>query len=162
MHSEVNIVVYYPLERGQLVLRADSDWDADITAVTVDGHRFEFVVATEKPFLYFKPVIHDGNQMLWSQGDDYLAIATDGRPREIYPYFQPEEHCSACELIEIESRLCEGLHRFRVFHPPGYDENVLKRYPVLYMHDGQTLFFPRRYSRASTGRSPKPCRRSTR
>src|SRR6185369_11926137 len=25
---------------------------------------------------------------------------------------------------------------------PGYDENTLKRYPVLYMHDGSNLFFP--------------------
>jgi predicted alpha/beta superfamily hydrolase len=32
-------------------------------------------------------------------------------------------------------------HRFRVFLPPGYHENTLKKYPVLYMHDGQNLFF---------------------
>jgi hypothetical protein len=31
-------------------------------------------------------------------------------------------------------------HRFRVFLPPGYHENTLKRYPVLYMHDGHNLF----------------------
>ncbi len=31
-------------------------------------------------------------------------------------------------------------HRFRVFLPPGYHENTLKRYPVLYMHDGNNLF----------------------
>jgi len=34
-----------------------------------------------------------------------------------------------------------GEHRFRVFLPPGYHENTLKRYPVLYMHDGHNLFF---------------------
>jgi predicted alpha/beta superfamily hydrolase len=32
-------------------------------------------------------------------------------------------------------------HRFRVFLPPGYYENTLKKYPVLYMHDGRNLFF---------------------
>src|ERR1041385_4248201 len=31
-------------------------------------------------------------------------------------------------------------HRFRVFLPPGYHENTLKEYPVLYMHDGHNLF----------------------
>jgi predicted alpha/beta superfamily hydrolase len=31
-------------------------------------------------------------------------------------------------------------HRFRVFLPPGYQESTLKKYPVLYMHDGQNLF----------------------
>jgi len=34
-----------------------------------------------------------------------------------------------------------GEHRFRVFLPPGYHENTLERYPVLYMHDGHNLFF---------------------
>ncbi|MHC1737648.1 MAG: alpha/beta hydrolase-fold protein [Ignavibacteriaceae bacterium] len=29
-----------------------------------------------------------------------------------------------------------------VWLPPGYHENTLKRYPVLYMHDGQNLFDP--------------------
>jgi predicted alpha/beta superfamily hydrolase len=32
-------------------------------------------------------------------------------------------------------------HRFRVFLPPSYYENTLKKYPVLYMHDGHNLFF---------------------
>jgi predicted alpha/beta superfamily hydrolase len=32
--------------------------------------------------------------------------------------------------------------KYRVYLPPGYDENTLKRYPVLYMHDGSNLFFP--------------------
>jgi len=29
-----------------------------------------------------------------------------------------------------------------VWLPPGYDENPTKKYPVLYMHDGQNLFDP--------------------
>ncbi len=29
-----------------------------------------------------------------------------------------------------------------MFLPPGYDENTLHRYPVLYMNDGHNLFFP--------------------
>jgi predicted alpha/beta superfamily hydrolase len=32
-------------------------------------------------------------------------------------------------------------HRFRVLLLPGYYENTLKKYPVLYMHDGHNLFF---------------------
>ena len=28
------------------------------------------------------------------------------------------------------------------FLPPGYRENHLERYPVLYMHDGKNLFLP--------------------
>jgi len=32
---------------------------------------------------------------------------------------------------------------FFVWLPPGYDEHVLKNYPVLYMHDGQNLIDPK-------------------
>ncbi|UUZ57297.1 hypothetical protein LP419_27405 [Massilia sp. H-1] len=30
--------------------------------------------------------------------------------------------------------------QLRIYLPPSYDENPAKRYPVLYMHDGQNLF----------------------
>jgi len=32
--------------------------------------------------------------------------------------------------------------KLRIYLPPGYAENTKKRYPVLYMHDGQNLFDP--------------------
>ena len=35
-----------------------------------------------------------------------------------------------------------GELSYRVFVPPGYDENTLARFPVVYMADGQNLFFP--------------------
>jgi predicted alpha/beta superfamily hydrolase len=31
-----------------------------------------------------------------------------------------------------------------VWLPPGYDQQPARRYPVLYMHDGQNVFFPKR------------------
>lgn len=33
-----------------------------------------------------------------------------------------------------------------VWLPPGYDRDQSRRYPVLYMHDGQNVFFPKRSS----------------
>jgi predicted alpha/beta superfamily hydrolase len=127
----MQVSVHYPAGRGDIRLRTDLDWDRDVAPVAVDGTRADFDVACEKPFLYFKPRLGE----TWSQGDNYLAIAPSSRI-EIYPHFEPELHCNACEVTELAG------HRFRVFHPPGYDENTLKRYPVLYMHDGQNLFFP--------------------
>ncbi len=132
----MKISVHYPLAKGELLLRTDADWDVDLAPLSVDGHRFDFDIATDRPFVYFKPLLRDANEVVWAQGDNYLAITTDASAREIYPHFRVEEHCGACEVSEISG------HRFRVFHPPGYDENVVKRYPVLYMHDGQNLFFP--------------------
>lgn len=34
----------------------------------------------------------------------------------------------------------EANRRITVYLPPGYDESADRRYPVLYMHDGQNLF----------------------
>jgi enterochelin esterase-like enzyme len=47
-------------------------------------------------------------------------------------------------LHEFRSRFFRNTRFLRVWLPPGYDssENSLKRYPVLYLNDGQNLFEP--------------------
>src|SRR5881296_2307679 len=69
------------------------------------------------------------------------AAATSGAPIEVHPYFREDTHCSVCELMPPLASASGREHRFRVFLPPGYYENTLKKYPVLYMHDGHNLFF---------------------
>jgi len=59
---------------------------------------------------------------------------------EVHPYFREDTRCSICELMPALTSPAGTEHRFRVFLPPGYHENTLKRYPVLYMHDGNNLF----------------------
>jgi predicted alpha/beta superfamily hydrolase len=44
---------------------------------------------------------------------------------------------------EIYSRIMDIRRDFFVWLPPAYDENVSRRYPVLYMHDGQNLIDPK-------------------
>mgnify|MGYP001545184107 CR=1 FL=1 len=41
---------------------------------------------------------------------------------------------------KVRSRFLESEHDVIVYLPPGYDEDVERRYPVLYMQDGQNLF----------------------
>lgn len=47
-------------------------------------------------------------------------------------------------LHEFRSRIFKNIRFLRVWLPPGYDdgENGGKRYPVLYLNDGQNLFEP--------------------
>ena len=45
-------------------------------------------------------------------------------------------------LVELPSQLLGRAHRIRAYLPPGYDENTLAEYPVVFMQDGQNLFFP--------------------
>ncbi|MCW9094493.1 MAG: esterase family protein, partial [Ignavibacteriaceae bacterium] len=44
---------------------------------------------------------------------------------------------------ENYSRIMDTKRDFFVWLPPAYDENVSRRYPVLYMHDGQNLIDPK-------------------
>jgi len=139
------IRVRYPLEGERISLRGETAWSRDVEAeeVSADGTTFDFRLPLRGAFGYFKPVLHgpDGSER-WSVGSNYLAVAGgEDRVREIYPHFRQDDLCSVCELRELACA-SGSRHTFRVFYPPGYAENTLKRYPVVYMHDGQNLFFP--------------------
>lgn len=141
--QKVGIRIHYP-GGSRIVLRTDSDWNCDIapTAVSANGTCSEFVVPTSSPFLYFKPVRRERDSESWSVGHNYLATSTASEPLDVYPIFAVDAHCSACDLRELVDERNGRRHAYRVFYPPGYDENTLQRYPVLYMQDGQNLFFP--------------------
>lgn len=158
MHKQL-IRVIYPTDGARIALRTEHDWDTNIEAMGQNGRAvagigdsnrsndsrtvcaWEFLIETERPYFYFKPVLlrEDGAQ--WSRGENFLAVATSGAPLEVHPYFREDTHCSVCELMPPLASASGREHRFRVFLPPGYYENTLKKYPVLYMHDGHNLFF---------------------
>lgn len=134
------IRVIYPQDAGRIVLRTDDDWNMDVEAVSRRGSITKFQIQTERPYFYFKPMLLRDGVTMWSRGENCLAVATSGAPLEIYPFFREDTHCSVCELMPALASPSGVEHRFRVFLPPGYHENTLKRYPVLYMHDGHNLF----------------------
>jgi enterochelin esterase-like enzyme len=134
-------VIRYPLADGRLVLRTDSDWTRDMAPAGIAGQdRFEFEWPADRPFGYFKPVIVGAGPDRWAVGPNSLTIA--GQPAVTYPYFAAHARCAECEIREIKDDSGQVVQRFRAFYPPGYFENTLQRYPVLYMQDGQNLFFP--------------------
>jgi predicted alpha/beta superfamily hydrolase len=47
-------------------------------------------------------------------------------------------------FVEFQQAADIGQVQVTVWLPPGYDREVKRRYPVLYMHDGQNVFFPKR------------------
>ena len=71
--------------------------------------------------------------------------------------FREDTHCSVCELMPPLASPLGAEHRFRVFLPPGYHENTLKKYPVLYMHDGHNLFSQGRSVSSATHGGPTKC-----
>ncbi|UQA58520.1 alpha/beta hydrolase [Polyangium aurulentum] len=139
------VKVHHPQTDGTIVLRADVDWERDIEAKSrsEDGTVWEFEVHTDATFFYFKPCIRDASgDLRWSVGSNYLAVTTTSDAREIYPHFFGESHGTITPPFDVPEPLVGGTRRVRVYLPPGYDENTLKRYPILYMHDGANLFFP--------------------
>lgn len=139
----MKIIVHYPPVEGHVALRTDADWDADIPAdaVSADGTAHEFTVEPQSSYLYFKPVLVRDARVHWARGNNYLALRHLAGDREIWPYFVADEHCNACEVKTLTDESSGADVHYRVFHPPGYAENTLKRYPVLYLQDGQNVFF---------------------
>lgn len=135
----MRISVTYPLTSGQIVLRTAADWDHDLLPVKVVGHTAWFEVSLPKPTLELKPVIVDGAQATWSKGANYVLSRHEPDP-DIWPYFFGAERGQVSDVMRVEY---EGAtHAVRIYYPPGYDDNTLRSYPVLYMQDGQNLFFP--------------------
>ena len=137
--------VRYPAGRGQMVLRSELDWDKDVPPLSVsnDGETSTFALEARKPFLYFKPVLktpHAGAR--WAVGANSLLTMTTEDVADVFPHFDTPETGAFSPVIERDSAILGRKHLLRVYLPPGYDENTLRRYPVLYMQDGKNLFFP--------------------
>lgn len=142
--TERVVRVYYPVTDGRIVLRCDSNWDADIEAngASNDAQCTEFRLKLDAPFRYYKPILVQGNALRWAQGKNYLLLAHGARKQSIYPYFLEDRGCMVCDVEQLATPDASVHYAYRVFTPPGYGENTLKRYPVLYLQDGQNVFFP--------------------
>ena len=136
--------VRYPLTEGKIALRTELDWDADLeaTSVTDEGTTFTFDLEAKRPFLYFKSCWKVGNETRWAVGSNSLVLMTAQGSRDVYPYFSTSEKGSFSPVIEIDSPVLGRTHRLRGYLPPGYNENTLRKYPVIFMQDGKNLFFP--------------------
>lgn len=137
--------VRYPAGPGRMVLRTELDWDRDVDPLEVsdDGATSTFALETHKPFLYFKPCLKTGGgATAWAIGPNLLALMTIEDTSDVFPYFEGSETGSFTPVIERDSAILGRKHLLRIYLPPGYHQNPLRRYPVLYMQDGKNLFFP--------------------
>ncbi len=143
-HLTRTLRVAYPAGRGRMVLRTELDWDRDVPplAVSDDGNVSTFALEADQPFLYFKPCLVEEGARHWAVGPNKLVIMTEQDARIVYPHFFGSEVGRFSPLVQLESKILGRDHLVRGYLPPGYDENTLSRFPVVYMQDGQNLFFP--------------------
>ena len=141
---ERTLRVAYPAEGGRLVLRTEQDWERDVEpeAASEDGTIWTFRVRADQPFVYFKPCLVRGGGVHWAVGPNNLLLMSEDLGRVRYPFFFAPSTGQFSSLIEHPSSILGRPLLGRVYLPPGYAENTLARYPVIYMQDGQNLFFP--------------------
>lgn len=130
------VEVYYPPSRGRIGVRgnhAPLSWDHTQAPDEQEGERHLFRLAIPEGELLELKVVR--NEEEWAGGRNYVVHAGDHLRLE--PYF--ERHTVVLEeqrTLEIEG----AQIRFQVLLPPSYEEQSNKRYPVLYVQDGQSLW----------------------
>ena len=74
-----------------------------------------------------------------------LAACSDGEPWD--EYMDDWRNSGVLGTLvywrDVESEFLAEKRNVEIWLPPGYDDDPERRYPVIYMHDGQNLFDPR-------------------
>lgn len=139
------VQIHFAADQGRMVLRTDEDWERELDPVEVsaDGNTSTFVLGSALPYCYVKPGLRTADGALrLSIGRNVLVLMTPTWDADVYPYFDGSEQGSFSELVELDSEILGRKHLLRVYLPPGYHQCPLRKYSVLYMQDGNSLFFP--------------------
>jgi predicted alpha/beta superfamily hydrolase len=109
-------------------------WSTGRDATWTAGNVWVYSWSDAAGDIELKPLINDTR---WSTGANYRVRA--GATIDIYPFFGPATG-TLHRVAGLASPQLGNQRPLILYLPPSYRENPLKRYPVLYMHDGQNLF----------------------
>ncbi len=113
----------------------DLNWNSGNSASWTAGNDWVYTTSASAGGFEFKPLVNDQN---WSTGGNY--VVPDGNSIvHIYPFFGASTG-QLTIIPEFCSAYVSPCRSLRIYLPPSYNENNLKSYPVLYMHDAQNLF----------------------
>jgi predicted alpha/beta superfamily hydrolase len=113
---------------------APLSWTSGANATWTTGNIWTYSWPDSAGDVDIKPLVNDAT---WSTGANYRVKA--GTTLDIYPFFSPATG-TVTTLGSIYSPQLNNNRSLRIYLPPSYYKNSAKRYPVLYMHDGQNLF----------------------
>lgn len=128
--------MHYDAGKGKLAVVGDKgpmSWSSSAPAKAGAGQVWTYTWPDELGDVDMKPAL--GEKV--STGGVYRLAA--GKTVDIYPFFgAPFGKVSI--VAGVASPQLGNSRSLRIYLPPSYQENAAKRYPVLYMHDGQNLF----------------------
>jgi predicted alpha/beta superfamily hydrolase len=114
--------------------KAPLSWSTGTNATWSTGNVWTLSWPDSAGDLEIKPLINDTT---WSTGANYRVRA--GTTVNLYPLFGPATG-SLRKVFNFYSPQLGNSRTLILYLPPSYASNPLKRYPVLYAHDGQNLF----------------------
>ena len=129
--------IHYDAGPSAILIRGDKgpmSWTKGARAVPRPGKVWTYTWPDRLGDIAIKPAL--GKHKV-SSGGVYRVKA--GVTTDIYPFFG----APAGQVVITEAFASPQLNnsrKLRIYLPPSYAENAAKRYPVLYMHDGQNLF----------------------
>ncbi|HEY0191966.1 MAG TPA: alpha/beta hydrolase-fold protein [Kofleriaceae bacterium] len=109
-------------------------WTLGKDATWSTGNVWTYSWANTAGDLDIKPLVNDAS---WSTGANYHIKS--GATVDIYPFFGAATG-TFTQINNFNSPQLNNSRTLILYLPPSYNENTAKRYPVLYMHDGQNIF----------------------
>jgi predicted alpha/beta superfamily hydrolase len=129
--------IHYDAGKSGISVRADKgpmSWSKGAQATSEGGNVWTYTWPDSLGTVTMKPTLGADKVSI---GGTYQLEA--GSTVDIYPFFgAPFGKVSI--IPKFESPQLGNARNLRIYLPPSYNENQAKRYPVLYMHDGQNLF----------------------
>ncbi|MGA7991265.1 MAG: alpha/beta hydrolase-fold protein [Thermoanaerobaculia bacterium] len=131
------VEVTYPRALGEIGLRGAPplSWTETARPSSVKGSTKIFSLdVPDGGTVDLKPIRADGR---FASGRNATVLA--GETLRLEPYFEEAGALDTAPRTLFSPQLGRAVS-FRVFLPPGYGELDARRYPVLYVQDGQSLF----------------------
>jgi predicted alpha/beta superfamily hydrolase len=136
--SATTLRVHYDVGYGNRITvrgsAAPLSWTAGQNATWTSGNVWTYSWPNSAGDVDLKPLINDTQ---WSTGANYRVRS--GTTVDVYPFFGSAVGTRQ-QFDNFWSPQLGNTRTLRFYLPPSYSANPLKRYPVLYMHDGQNLF----------------------
>jgi predicted alpha/beta superfamily hydrolase len=137
--SSGTVVVHYDVGFGHKVsLRGSGgplNWDTGVDATWGAGNVWTSTLDLSGGGVDLKPLVDDTT---WAVGPNWHI--DPGQTLDVWPFFFHTQG-TVSHWGDWNSTALGNTRGIWVYLPPSYDENPAEKYPVVYMHDAQNLFY---------------------